>query len=226
MRRHGTCEKERRSAVRAEGAVGVLGVLLVTGLAACGNLTAGGVAEVEVVVASDEGAVAEAPGPGGVGGWEPSLVPGSRPLSPLFGLEGTYQLEVAVSLLDATGGVVALTDGVQTVAGTLGPGSRVALTVQGVPPGAYGGFRATFHRVEADVSALPGAGPSSGSAQVDLAAGTVTVEREHELLLEDGERVRLILDLRVGAWLQALGTLPPGPFRNAVRFEVEAAGAS
>jgi hypothetical protein len=147
------------------------------------------------------------------------------PVDLTAGLEGTYDLELAVSLLDAGGGVVALTEGVVAVSGPLGSGNRVDVTLQGVPPGIYGGFRATFHRVDAEVSALPGAGPGSGAAEVDLSAGPVTVEAQRELQLEDGDRVRLIIDLRTGAWLHALGTLPPGPFRNAVRFEVEPGGS-
>ncbi|MEX2529612.1 MAG: hypothetical protein WD960_02480 [Gemmatimonadota bacterium] len=207
--------RRHRNIVPALTGFAILFPLGVGGLVACGNLTAGGVAEVEVVIASDEGGTEE------LRGVRASLASGPVRIGPAAGLDGSFQLEVSVSLLNAAGEEVGLTEGVQTVEGTLGSGSRVDLTVTGVPSGSYTGFRATFHRVEAEVSDLPGGGPASGSARVDLSTAPVTVQAERQLDLEEGDRVRLVVDLRTGAWLQGFGTLPPGPFQNAVRFEVE-----
>lgn len=193
--------------------------------AACGNLTAGGAGEVEVAVASDEGAVVE--------GLAPSPMTGSTSTEgfvqpQLEPFTGSLTLILAVSLLDDDGMPVDLTGGVQEVTLPLDPGSRTGLVTAQVDPGSYTGVQVTFESVKAEITSSPGESPFPPLVEVDLSEGPLVVERPRPIEIGTDERLRLVVDLRSRIWILAAdpsdGRVARGVLQNVVRVEVEPAG--
>jgi hypothetical protein len=189
--------------------------------AGCGNLTAGGAGEVEVAVASDEGAVLESMAAG------PSTT--DVPVQPQFApFTGSLTLTLAVSLLDEDGMPVDLTGGSQQVTLPLEPGSRTGLVTARVDPGSYTGVQVTFESVEAEITSSPGESTFPPFVEVDLSEGPLVVERPRPIEVGTDERVRLVVDLRSRIWILAAdpsdGRVARGVLQNAVRVEVEPAG--
>lgn len=217
--------------MNAAPAASVLVGLALVVLGGCGNLTAGGASEVEVVVASDEGSTAQAvhavPAEGSTSSGVEAFAGQATP--PVLGqLAGQVSVTFSLSLLDGEGGEVALVDGPQDVELSLVAGTRVEVARTSVPPGEYEGFRATFTRVEANVTEWPGNLPLPSMITVDLSDGPLVVQRGPGLSLGTGDRVRVVLDLGTGAWLVAAdpsnGRVARGVLQNAIRLEVESVG--
>jgi hypothetical protein len=199
-----------------------LGPLLIAGavaLGGCGNLTAGGAAEVEVVVAADEG--------GSVLTWAAPMDPGASGVPPeelLTGFEGTLTLAFSLALV-AGDDEVSLTDGEITVSLPIGEGVRTEVARIEVPAGEYDGYRAVFSRVDADITASPGQAPFPDRVEVDLEEGSLVVQHPAPVVLGTDDAIRVVLDLRTGVWIIAAapsdGKVLRGIFRNALRIVVE-----
>jgi len=188
-------------------------------LGGCGNLTAGGAAEVEVVVAADEG--------GSVLARATSIDPSVQAAPPkdlLTGFEGTMTVAFSLTLV-AGDDEVSLTDGEITVTLPIGEGVRTEVARVEVPAGDYDGYRAVFTRVEADITASPGQAPFPDRVEVDLEEGPLVVQHPAPIVLGTNDAIRVILDLRSGAWLMSAGPsdgkVLRGIFRNAIRISVE-----
>jgi hypothetical protein len=201
------------------------------GLAACGNLTAGGSSEVEVVVASDESGTETAthrwaPAPDlerAVGSSEMlGAMAGALTTTELLTLEGTVRTEISVSLTDAVGNEVDLTDGVQEVMVSLAEGARTTATLTTVPAGEYQVIRARFHRVEVEVISGPGV-TLPLEFELDLGDGAFEIESTGALILNTDERARIVVDLQVGRWVLTPAAERSAIFRDAVTLSVEAA---
>lgn len=192
------------------------GILLAATLTGCGNLTAGGASEVEVVAASDEaGVFSTADSEAGA----PSVAPQVDPIT------GDLSLTLEVVLVDEEGGSVQLTPGFEDVEMDLAAGTRADVAVAEISPGEYETVVVRFTRVEANNVSLPGSASFPSRVVVDLSDGTLEVERPVSLSLGDDDRVRLVVDLRSGIWILAAdpsdGRVARGALRNVVRVEVE-----
>lgn len=192
------------------------GILLAGTLTGCGNLTAGGASEVEVVAASDEGAVfSTADSEAGAASMAPQVDP----------ITGDLSLTLEVVLVDEEGGSVQLTPGFEDVEMDLAAGTRADVAVAEISPGEYETAVVRFTRVEANNVSLPGSASFPSQIVVDLSDGTLEVERPVSLSLGDDDRVRLVVDLRSGIWIVAAdpsnGRVARGALRNVVRVEVE-----
>lgn len=192
------------------------GILLAATLTGCGNLTAGGASEVEVVAASDEaGVFSTADSEAGA----PSVAPQVDPIT------GDLSLTLEVVLVDEEGGSVQLTPGFEDVEMDLAAGTRADVAVAEISPGEYETVVVRFTRVEANNVSLPGSASFPSQVVVDLSDGTLEVERPVSLSLGDDDRVRLVVDLRSGIWILAAdpsdGRVARGALRNVVRVEVE-----
>lgn len=188
----------------------------------CGNLTAGGAAEVEVVVAADDGASGSSASAFAAA---TAAAPATDPVEDeVAGLEGTLLVTFSLALLDG-GEEVALTDGLVTLELPLQEGLRSEVGTVEVPAVRYSGYRVTFTRVEAEISSSPGQSPFPDFVEVDLSEGPLVFDRPGPLDLSTDERVRVVLNLRSGGWLSAAdpseGRVLRGVFRNAVRLAVE-----
>lgn len=198
----------------------------------CGELTAGGAGEVEVVVGSDEevspgaelrtaGSFAVSP----VGEAASFRSHAGSPSVAVGPLAGQMRLTLAVSLIDADGEEVPLTDGQQAVELELAAGSRAEIARASVSPGEYQGFRVVFTRVEASVTSSPGQSPFPPEVTVDLAGDPLIVDRGPGMSLGTDDSVRVLVDLRARTWIMAAdpsdGRVARGILRSAVQVQVE-----
>jgi hypothetical protein len=210
-------------------AVAAVFVVLTLALPGCGNLTAGGASEVQLVLESDGEPTTQE-----IGGWASSLhsqsVGGEGPAGDALEVEvgplaGEMFVTLSVSLVDADGQEVELTDGFEEVRLDLAAGSRTEIARTSVPPGDYDGFRVTFLRVEAEVTSSPGQSPFPPHVEVDLADDPLVVERGPGVSLGTDDAVRIVLDMRARTWVMAAdpsdGRVARGVLRNAVRIQVE-----
>ena len=207
---------------------------------ACGNLTAGGVAEGEAIVTgdgspgatpaaptahalapSDEGAARAAPegraGPSGQG-----------PIGPPFG--GTVQMGLSVLLLRPGGEPLEISGGHREVAVDIQGEGPVSLGPIAIPPGEYAGVRVVFTHVEATVTGGLDLLPPVTSVTVTVDFGgepTLVVEGGVPVTVEDGGRLVATVDLQASTWIQtvALATVrvvPASVFRSLVQISLDA----
>ena len=199
----------------------VIGWALV--FAGCGDLTAGGLGEVEVYATSDDpgGAPATAVAPMaavpvGVAGDDPSphAAPSLAHASQTAALslfEGLLATEIRVYLQsDASSQWLELTDGVRDLTLDLSGNVERRVAVKFVDAGRYTRLRVVFSRVEATVlgGLIIGGVPVTGPITVDLGAqGSLTVEREALVEVEGDQALDLVLDLNVDVWLPTASIL-------------------
>lgn len=207
----------------------VRGALLLSGaalLGGCGELTSGGLGEVEVYATAND---PEA---------EPSA--STRAVAPAVGdrppiarqsaaeAEGLLIAELQAYLRsDATEEWVEITDGPRDLTIDLEGRTERRAGVRFVTAGRYSRFRVVFHRVEADVTGglIVDGLPILGTVTVDLGAqGTLTVERDVVLDVPADGAVDVVLYLNAGVWLPTLSvptlTVAAAAFRDAVGVRV------
>lgn len=175
-----------------------LAVLVVAGSIAasggCGELTSGGAGEVEVYAVADESGTGD------------GTAPSAAASAPAAARAAEGQLAVQLQLFlraDSDGRWVELSDGVRDVTLELGGGGERRVAVRFLASGFYSGFRVVFHGVQAFVTGgvtVEGL-PFTGTATVDLGSGTLTVEREVLVAIEDEASIDLVLDLNADLWL-------------------------
>lgn len=214
--------REGRTHMRPGGLIlgGVtLGALLLGG---CGNLTSGGLGDVEVIVAVDSvpagdllsqtaggGAALAFAGEDGFGS-AAEFGAGDRvraPQVPPEPIEGTLTVRIQVYVLRSPLRWVEVTDGVQEVEMPLAGAVPVTLAQKSIPAGPYVSVRTVFRRVEADVErGLEVDGVAvTGPVPVDLGPqDRLVVERPVALDVTEGLTSSLAVDLHTMRWLRLL----------------------
>lgn len=188
--------------------------LLLGGLAAagCGNLTSGGVGDVEVYASADDPAALQSGPPGA---------------AQTDAIEGTLTLQVRSYVLTEDDTWVELTDGPTETTVDLQGVQQPRIAVRAVGAGRYRRVRSVFGRVTAQVERglIVDGEPVVGEVRVRLGNGdVVTVEEDLVFDVEDGGTQRLLLDLNAQLWLRLVDRLErrvdTGDFRDAVRTRV------
>lgn len=190
MRHFGTHGRRRRR--------GAAALALALALGGCGELTSGGLGEVEVYATADEEEASQ-----------PTSAPALRApgTSELLLAEGQLAVRFQVFLqADSDGQWIELTDGVRDLTLTLSGGGERRAGVRFVSAGRYSRLRVVFHELEAFVTGglIVDEVPVTGAIDVDLGAGTLTVEREVLIEVEGDERLDLLIDLNADVWLPTL----------------------
>ncbi len=203
--------------------------LAILALAGCGDLTAGGVAESEVIVLGDgpgdpqetvthpSGGAAAPPGGLASNGATPQA--GGAVIGQPF--EGSVSTRVRVYLLSAGGDSIPITSGDREVQVDIRGELPASLGTVTLPPGSYLGVRVVFSRIEAEVLAgLGGLAPGGGQVVVDLGSeGTLVVERDTPVHLREGDRLDVAIGLRAPVWIASVATLPPPRIIPAATFQ-------
>ncbi len=191
-----------REAVRSIG-MPMLGVALV--LMGCGDLTSGGIGEVEVVMAADSvpvNGLALSP-PAQMAGvvWGEQVPPDSPRI------EGTLTIRVQVFVFRAPGRWIEVTEGPQDVVLPLGEPQTATIARKSLPAGPYRAARTLFRRVEANIrSGLVVDGePITGRILVDLGLQD-RIQIDTDIGLDVVERgvSELVVDLHAERWLRRL----------------------
>lgn len=164
------------------------------GLGGCGNLTSGGVGEVDLYAAGDDPAAA-----------------GSSPTAPRMApqqsapIEGTLSLQIRSYIQSEGGDWIELTDGPTEVTVDLQGAQQSRIAGRAVTAGGYRRVRSVFGRVHAQVERglLVDGEPVVGEVRVRLGNGDmITVEEPLVFELADGEAASLLLDLNAQLWLR------------------------
>lgn len=179
---------------------GALALAVVGALAACGNLTAGGIGEASVVMsgdAPDQGAspqMAVVDGPARTDHDDDDDDP-----------EGELEADLTVFLVSAGGEAFLLTDGEVRVRVDLEGVEEPTIASRTVAAGDYTALRIVFTEIEVEVDAglVIGGVEIVGPVDVEFES-ELTVERAIDVTIEDGERAELLVDLNAESWLQAV----------------------
>lgn len=173
----------------------VVGLLALVG---CGNLTSGGVGEMEVVVASDE-VVAQAT--------EAPAAPEARVASTTGNLEGYLQLQVRAFVRRGTADWLEITQGRQEMQLDLRNPQPQELARRALPEGRYDRVRFRFERIEAMVTGglVVDGDTITGPVRVVLGAeGRLTLTRALDLDVRNGQVASVFLDMKAERWLRRL----------------------
>jgi len=209
-------------------------ILLITAGGCGGNLTSGGLAEVEVFVAGDDvpdgaqGAPAGAAHPDPPTMWAAAdAVAVSQDFStPNSRVQGTVTAGLQLFLLGPNREWVEVTDGPQEITVDLRSSGENRLARRSVSAGRYIRVRTVLRRVEAQVlgglviDGLPFLGP----VRVELGSGEGLILEEPTFLeLREGEEERLVVALNSQLWLRLVarslgeGRVQGQALRQAVR---------
>lgn len=207
-----------------------------SGLAGCGDLTAGGFADADVAVTGDAGETGTAASVVGDpaaadAAVDPAAarVPGPRlsATESAAGLEGTVRIRLGVELRADDGTWIEVGDGPSEVEVDAAGADVVTAIESAVEAGSYSRARISVHEVEAVIrSGLFETDPPAGrtdTVDVDFeGADRILVERPLNLELEAGGSVRLVVNLNSIAWLRAatraLPVVGAEHFREAVEI--------
>lgn len=176
-------------------------ILVAAALSACGNLTAGGVGEASVAMSGDAPEGGPAP--------QMALVSGPASTDHLDDdPEGEVEAELAVFLVAESGALVPITDGEVRVRVDLQGVEEPEIGAQRVAAATYTDLRIVFREIEAEVDAglIIGGEPVTGPIDVEI-EGILTIDRPIDIVIGDGERVELLVDLNADSWLQAVDPL-------------------
>jgi hypothetical protein len=196
------------------------GLALVIGVGACGNLTSGGVGELEVFAVADD-----PPEEGAAAASTSTSAPAPPGSSNAMIIEGTITFEVGIRVLSDDGDWVDLTDGFAERTLRLEGTDEAKLATGGVPAGRYRRARMPFRRIEANV--LRGLNVDGevvvGMVPVNILPGAaITVERALDLEVRDGETEAILMDLNVQLWLRRFDRMRrhvrESDFSDAVRM--------
>jgi len=197
------------------GAAFLAAVLLVSGCG--GNLTPGGFGEVEVSVSADAPDAMVLPS----AALARSVVARDDDIEEP---EGKLEIEFILSLIDDRGEVIPVSDKEIEVELDLA-GFFEADAVRAVMPARrYVGLRVDFTEIEVEVArgvVIDGV-PIQGRIEIELEDDeVVTVERPLDIVLPEGGRIQVLLDLNTRTWLRAidpdLRTVAERVFADAIR---------
>ncbi|NIP60254.1 MAG: hypothetical protein GWM92_18050 [Gemmatimonadetes bacterium] len=183
-------ERKPRRAL-AVAAVAVLPFLLLAG--GCGDLTSGGFGELEVEMAADS-----LSGDGAVS----SSMQASSYASSL--IEGTLTAQVRVFVRRGVLDWEEVTDGAQTVVLTLGEAGSGLVARDEFPAGRYDRVLIVFRRVEVEIvrGLVVDGDTIRGRIRVELEADRqIAIVRLIDLVVRDGERSVLLMEMRASRWL-------------------------
>lgn len=171
----------------------LLAVLLAGVLAAgCGDLTAGGVAETDVVVSGDAEDGAQE---------ETAALAASRLGSPSTPPVGDVTVSFELSIEGPDGTWVPLTDGVEEVTVDLSGATEPTVASTSVDPGLYDRARLRVTELTGEVT---GGLPHQGEIEVDFGdEEALVIERPLNLELEADDEVEILIDLNSAQWLNA-----------------------
>lgn len=166
-------------------------------LGACGNLTAGGLAETDVAVSGDaiDPAPAVAPAPVGV--------PPRANQEDEDEADGELQAELLLYLENGAGELVALNrDKIEIQVDVKGVREDAASATL-VPAGSYDALHMVFTKIEVEVEGglIIDGQPVTGLVEVELEADSLTVVRPVSVNLDAGDRVEILVDLNAQDWL-------------------------
>jgi len=172
--------------------------------AACGNLTAGGLAEADVYVSGDHEPPAPAP--------SPSYAPVPLGASPLLAdeadeAEGEVEIDFQIFLVTPSGR--ALRVGEEELRARVDlQGVTLDESVSNWPIQAlrYTELRVVFTKIQAEVEGglVINGLPVVGEVRVQLEDISLEVTRSVDLDVQEGQTVELVLDLNAPAWLTAV----------------------
>ncbi len=170
---------------------------LAVALAGCGNVTSGGVGEVEVILAPDEltDLVSNTP----------SLQASVVSLAPGDSIEGTLRVHVRSFARRPGGTFEELTDGVQEITVSLGEPEPIEIARRELSAGRYEAVRTFFGRIEVEVTSglVVDGVPVDGTVIVDLdALGTLSVVDFTAFEVWEGAPTVIALEMQTRLWLR------------------------
>lgn len=185
---------------------GMAAGLLCVAVAACGNLTAGGIGEAVVVVSGD---AQDAPTP--TASWMQSAVldgpDGPRPRqSDDDQPEGQLEAEMLLAVVTDDGTIIPLSDDEFEVSVDLEGVEQDETSAVSLPADVYTDLRIVFLQIEVQVDAgliIDGV-PVTGPIDIELETDSLVVLKPLDLDLGDQESVEILVDLNAASWLQAV----------------------
>ena len=193
-------------------------LMLASAVAACGDLTSGGVGEVEILLAADSiplGAQLVSMATGSPATGAPAVVSEAEPLT------GTLTVHLQVEFQRGPDDWIEVTDGVQEFTLSLGSSDPVVLARRELPAGRYVRSRTRYHLIRAEIESglrLDGE-PFTGTVTVALPAEGRALVRPIEIHVVEGAVRSLVLELRAGRWLRRANpverTVPQEEFEDA-----------
>ena len=200
---------DRRHPIRS--LLALAGVAVLWG---CGNLTAGGIGEASVAMSADapDPAPSTALSPSGdaLPGVQGALLGGPTPIDHEDGLdddpEGQLEADLTVYLVSAEGELAPVTDGEVEVRVDLDGVEEPEIGSRPVTATSYTALRMVFTdiQVQVDAGLVIEGDTIVGPVDVEIDDVSLTVEKPIDVLVADGQRVELLIDLNADAWLQAL----------------------
>jgi hypothetical protein len=178
----------------------VLSLILTLGIAACGNLTGGGIGEATVAVTGNE------PGPAP----SASYAAASEPIAPTSDeadeAEGQVRVRFLVSLVSESGSETQLGENELEVEVDLQGADEPEVVTQVIPAVRYTELRLVFTEIKAEVQGglVINGIPIIGELHVELQDVSLLVTRPIDLDVNHGEQVRVLVDLNAPAWLTAV----------------------
>lgn len=178
-----------------------LALVLMGTLAACGNLTAGGVGEAAVAMSGDAPDEGASPQMAVVDGPASTDHDDDDP-------EGELEADLTVFLVSSGGETLTLTDGEVRVRVDLQGVDEPTIGSRVVAAGTYTSLRIVFTEIEVEVDAglVIGGVEIVGPIDVEF-EGVLTVDRAIDVTIDDGESAELLIDLNAESWLQAVDPL-------------------
>lgn len=192
-------ERFTGSARRARSPRGGAAIALALSMTAlgCGNVTSGGLGEVEVVLAPDELET--------LGANVQSLLASTVEAAPGDSIRGSLTVRVRSFARRPGGTFEELTDGPQDVTVSLVAPEPVEIARRQLSAGRYDGVRTFFSRIEVDVTdglVVDGV-PVQGTVTVDLGTGgALTVLDETVFEVDDGAPTVIALEMQTRVWLR------------------------
>lgn len=192
-------ERFTGSARRARSPRGGAAIALALSMTAlgCGNVTSGGLGEVEVVLAPDELET--------LGASVQSLLASTVEAAPGDSIRGSLTVRVRSFARRPGGTFEELTDGPQDVVVSLVAPEPVEIARRQLSAGRYDGVRTFFSRIEVDVTdglVVDGV-PVQGTVTVDLGTGgALTVLDETVFEVDDGAPTVIALEMQTRVWLR------------------------
>ncbi len=191
-----------RSAVSADRSLAVfLAGLASLALAACGNLTAGGVGQADVYVSGNHEPPAPSPSV------SPSPVPARAEDDEADEAEGEVEIDFEVFLVTESGGQVRLGEDVLSANVDLqGVSLDEAVVDQQISAVRYVELRIVFEKIDVEIEGglvIDGV-PILGEVRVELEDLSLLVARAIDIDIQDGQTIALVLDLNAPAWLTAV----------------------
>lgn len=225
----------------APAALLLYAILLLLGLAGCGDLTSGGIGGVDVVVVSDPIAIGSegeaATLESGTGStshtialsepWDPTRPPPSNQLSDVVtSAEGSLRLTTRVYLRKGARGWLEVTPGLREILLSLHNGEEGIVAQSEVPAGRYDAVRVDFRFVEAEVDeGLVIQGDTvRGTIAVEVPTDGVSVFFNETVDVTDGSRTSILIQLRAQEWLRKANrvgrTVAADDFEEEIRLEI------